>query len=371
MKIAFYAPMKPPDDPVISGDRETARLILKALQSDGHAVSLASRLRAWQRAPDPRETARIRSEANRETDRLVNLYRTTGAPDIWITYHLYHKAPDYIGPAVATALGTPYVVLEGCRAKKRATGPWADLFAAADRALLQADAVAALHAEDEEGLTGFVDPGRLHRLSPFIDAARFDAARATPRDTGPPVLTTVAMMRSGDKEASYRLLAEALSRLAGLDWRLQIAGDGPRRDQILALFPADRTDWCGALAPDDIPDFLSKGDVFVWPAINEAFGVALLEAQAAGLPVVAGDSGGVPDIVLNGRTGLVVAEGDVGAFCEAIACLLEEAARRSAYSKGAADHIRTHHDLSSGRAALAQILASAATVHRDKAQRPT
>jgi len=372
MDIAFYAPMKPPDDPVISGDRETARLILKALDADGHTVSLASRLRAWQRTPDPEETARIRSEASRETDRLLDLYERDGAPDIWITYHLYHKAPDCIGPAVSTALGIPYVVLEGCRAKKRATGPWADLFAAADRALLHADAVAALHAEDAEGLDGFLKPDRLHRLPPFIDATRFDKARAARPKAGPPAtttiaLTTVAMMRAGDKEASYRLLADALSRLAGLDWRLRIAGDGPHRDQILALFPADRIDWHGALAPDDIPGFLGRGDMFVWPAINEAFGVALMEAQAAGLPVVAGDSGGVPDIVLNGRTGLVVPEGDVGAFSEAIAVLIGDPARRNAYSTAAADHVRARHDLSAGRLALARILAFAKAVHRGKA----
>ena len=52
---------------------------------------------------------------------------------------------------------------------------------------------------------------------------------------------------------------------------------------------------------------LREADLFVWPAINEAFGMALLEAQASALPVVAGASGGVGGIVASGETGLLVA----------------------------------------------------------------
>jgi glycosyltransferase involved in cell wall biosynthesis len=366
MKIAFYAPMKPPDDAIISGDRETARLILKALEAEGHEIELVSRLRTWQRMPDPARFAELEVEAREETRRLLALWQDNEAPDLWITYHLYHKAPDWIGPAVSAALGIPYVVLEGCRAAKHESGPWAAGFAQADRALFAADAVAAMHAEDAEGLVPLLPPDRLFRLTPFIDARRFDAAAARDRTGGPPALATVAMMRSGDKETSYRVLAEALGRLADRPWRLLIAGDGPKRDEILALFPADRVDWRGVIAPEEIGGFYADGDLFVWPAINEAFGVALLEAQAAGLPVVAGDSGGVPDIVRDGETGRVVPEGDATAFADAVAVLLDDAALRRQYGEAAVAHIRTRHDLSSGRKALADILDAAIRTNRSR-----
>jgi glycosyltransferase involved in cell wall biosynthesis len=363
MKIAFYAPMKPPDDPVVSGDRETGRMIVRALLEEGHEVQLASRLRTWQRTPDAGRFAELERASAEETDRLLAGWARGGAPDLWVTYHLYHKAPDWIGPALAAALSIPYVVIEGCRAAKHATGAWAHGFAAADRALRAADAVAPLHAEDAEGLRPIVAARRLHRLSPFIDAARFDGLAARVRAGAPPVLVVVAMMRAGDKHASYRLLADALGRLEARPWRLLIAGDGPLRDEILALFPADRTDWRGQVATEEIASVYGEGDVFVWPAINEAFGMALLEAQAAGLPVVAGASGGVPDIVRDGETGLVVGEGEAGAFAHAVARLLDAPDLRRRLGRAAADHIRARHDLPAGRRALAALLDAAITGH--------
>jgi glycosyltransferase involved in cell wall biosynthesis len=64
-------------------------------------------------------------------------------------------------------------------------------------------------------------------------------------------------------------------------------------------------------------------DLFVWPAIREAYGMALLEAQAHGLAAVAGDAGGVPDIVRDGLTGLLAPEGDAEGFAAQLTVLLQ------------------------------------------------
>ena len=111
----------------------------------------------------------------------------------------------------------------------------------------------------------------------------------------PPRLITVAMMRRGDKLASYRLLADSLAMLSDLEWSLDIVGDGEARGEVAAaLAPlGPRLRWRGALDAAGVAAALADSDLFVWPAINEAFGMALLEAQASGLPVVAGASGGV------------------------------------------------------------------------------
>ena len=68
-----------------------------------------------------------------------------------------------------------------------------------------------------------------------------------------------------------------------------------------------------------------------WPAIREAYGMAMLEAQAAGLPVVAGDVGGVSDIVRDGQTGMLTPAGDAAAFAQALRALIGNPARRSAF----------------------------------------
>jgi len=128
------------------------------------------------------------------------------------------------------------------------------------------------------------------------------------------------MMRHGDKLESYRLLAAALAQLLDLPWSLDIVGDGPARAEVeAALAPLGRriVDR-GALDAAGVAAVLAQADLFVWPAINEAFGMALLEAQASGLPVVAGASGGVGDIVVPGTTGLLAPPGDADALAAAL-----------------------------------------------------
>ena len=91
--------------------------------------------------------------------------------------------------------------------------------------------------------------------------------------------------------------------LTDLDWSLDIVGDGEARGEVAAaLAPLGaRIRWRGALDEAAVAAALAEADLFVWPAINEAFGMALLEAQASGLPVVAGASGGVCGIVADRR----------------------------------------------------------------------
>jgi glycosyltransferase involved in cell wall biosynthesis len=70
--------------------------------------------------------------------------------------------------------------------------------------------------------------------------------------------------------------------------------------------------------------------LFVWPAINEAYGMATLEAQAAGLPVIAGNFSGVRQIFRDGKTGILTKEGNIKDFADAVGSLLTDSTRRSA-----------------------------------------
>src|SRR5688572_16434029 len=96
--IAFYAPMKPPDDPVPSGDRTMARALLAALEGATLGeVLVMSRLRSRDGKGDPTAQDRILREAELEIERISAGPR----PDIWLTYHSYYKAPDLLGPRLS------------------------------------------------------------------------------------------------------------------------------------------------------------------------------------------------------------------------------------------------------------------------------
>src|SRR5579863_5395260 len=127
MRIAFYAPLKPPDHPTPSGDRRIAQLFLAALRAAGHEPFLASRLRSYDGAGDGPRQARLADIGERQAARLLARWRFSpgAAPDLWFTYHLYYKAPDWLGPRVSAALGIPYVIAEASSAPKRAAGAWA------------------------------------------------------------------------------------------------------------------------------------------------------------------------------------------------------------------------------------------------------
>jgi glycosyltransferase involved in cell wall biosynthesis len=347
MRIAFYAPLKPPGHKVPSGDRRVARLFIDALRLARHDVFVASRLRGFDGAGDPACQARIAAHGQAIADRLIARWRGQPAakPGLWFTYHLYYKAPDWIGPAVALALGIPYAVAEASVAMKRAGGNWALGHDAVIGALRQADLVIGLNPADREGVLPFAGPNTWQTLPPFLDARRY--AEASRRKEGPARLVTVAMMRPGDKLASYRVLGAALARLLDRDWTLEVIGDGPARAEVAAMLAplGARVRFTGALDETGVAARLAAGDLFVWPAINEAFGMALLEAQASGLAVVAGDSGGVGAIVADGATGLLAPPGDAEAFAVAVRRLIEDPTRRTAFGVAARRKVFENHDL--------------------------
>jgi glycosyltransferase involved in cell wall biosynthesis len=360
MRIAFYAPLKPPDHETPSGDRRVARLLIDALCLAGHEPALASHLRSFDPVGRAFRQKKLAAHGRQAAERLIVRWRARpdAAPGLWFTYHLYYKAPDYIGPQVAAALGIPYVVAEASFAKKRAGGPWDIGHRAVEAALRRADLAIGLNTADREGVLQLLtQPDRFVMLPPFLDARAYQAPRSAPGN--PPRLVAVAMMRPGDKLASYRALGASLAQLADLDWSLEVVGGGPARDEVgAALAPlGDRVAFAGALDESAIAARLAAADLFVWPAINEAFGMALLEAQASGLPIVAGVSGGVGDIVADGVTGLLAPPGDADAFAAALRVLIGDPERRVAMGAAARDKVLRAHDLPAAAARLAEIIA--------------
>ena len=360
MRIAFYAPLKPADHPTPSGDRRIARLLLDAVRGAGHQVFVASRLRSYDGVGDALRQARVALIARGTAERLLRRWdrEPDAGPELWLTYHLYYKAPDWLGPAISTALGIPYVIAEASAAPKRAGGSWQAGHRAVEQALRRADAVIGLNPADRECVLPLLQaPQRWVALPPFLNARRYGARRTRPLGSAPR-LVAVAMMREGDKLESYRMLGAALAGLLDLPWSLDIIGDGAARAEVeRALAPlGSRVSYRGALGEAAVARALAESDLFVWPAINEAFGMALLEAQASGVAVVAGASGGVAGIVTSGETGLLPAPGDLAGFAASVRRLILDGPARARMGAAARAKVEREHDLPSAAARLAAVI---------------
>src|SRR5215469_12038942 len=183
MRIAFYAPLKPPDHETPSGDRRVARLLLDALRLAGHEPFLASHLRSFDPVGRPFRQKKLAAHGRQAAERLIARWRARPetAPGLWFTYHLYYKAPDLLGPAVSAALGIPYVVAEASFAAKRAGGAWDIGHRAVAAALRQADRVIGLNTADRDGVLPLLaHPDRYVALPPFLDASTYGSPHPNP-----------------------------------------------------------------------------------------------------------------------------------------------------------------------------------------------
>ena len=356
LKIAFYAPLKAPGHPAPSGDRLMARMLVACLEASGHAVTVASNLRAYLGRPDDVAGWFALQGAAKAECRRIEAAWAGAVPDMWFCYHPYYKAPDLIGPSLTQRFGLPYVTCEASYSARRNIGIWAEMQARVLAMVKGAALNLCLTERDRIGLLAADPGGKVVRFPPFLDSKPF---LGDPRPE-PGHLVTVAMMRAGDKLQSYGLLAQALAHLPEkLDWRLSVAGDGPQRAEVQALFaglPAQRIAWVGQLSQQAVADLLARAAVYVWPGSGEAYGLAYLEAQAAGVPVVAQGVAGVPEVVADRLTGLLTAGGDVAAFAKAIQTLLTDAPLRTRLAKAARQRVQERHEMADAVLRLDRLL---------------
>ncbi|WP_312359731.1 glycosyltransferase family 4 protein [Agrobacterium sp.] len=360
MKIAFYSPLKSPNHPVPSGDRLMARLLMQAMTMGGHTVFVASELRSFlKQADDPARTS-LADAAEREIETMTKRWEQEGAPDLWFCYHPYYKAPDLLGPELTSRFDIAYVTAEASYSPKRNAMGWQAIQDELLAALNAAAVNICFTARDREGLLRASPTLHSAMLPPFIDTEKF---LVNAPDPTPAKLITVAMMRAGDKLNSYRALSEALALLPqDLDWTLDIIGDGPERGAVEAMFsafPDNRLVWHGEKTATEIAALLSKASLYVWPGHGEAYGLAYLEAQAAGLPVVAEKVAGVPEVVKSGITGLLTPENDTAAYADAIKTLLGNDRQREELAKAARHFVVNERSLENAATTLDHILLQA------------
>jgi len=189
-----------------------------------------------------------------------------------------------------------------------------------------------------------LDPARLEvvrngiDLRPFrpeaADGERLRAAlrRAHGWPLDAPVAVTVCVLREGKGVGTLLEAAPAVFAAVPAA-RLLVVGDGPEADALRRRAGplAGRVAFTGRR--DDVPALLAAADLFVLASRDDALPTAVLEAMAAGLPVVAADSGGVPELVEPGVTGALVPPGDPGALASALTGLLADPAGREALGR--------------------------------------
>lgn len=211
------------------------------------------------------------------------------------------------------------------------------VFLALERLAARAtDAVTALSAGEATRLVelGMARPGTAHVHPSPVDLSRFRLADAGTRaaaraacglDPGTPVAIAVGRL-TGEKGHAVLVSAWATVRARLPDAVCLIVGDGAEAPGLRAAAgPGVR--FLGSR--EDVEAVLPAADLLVQPSLYEGQGVALLEAFATGLPVVASRVGGIPEVVTDGVDGDLVPPGDAPALADAVVALLTDAGRRA------------------------------------------
>jgi len=239
-------------------------------------------------------------------------------------------------------------------------GPLDRLFGS-DRVLQDAAAVICLGQGEYDKLRAALPDTPVHLLPNGVDAARFaagdDREAATARAwlgvrPGARLLLCVARL---DPQKGQHVLLAAAERLvaAGSDVHVALVGHPTRPDHLERLRREvgegrlrGRVTIVEGLRYSDprLPAMFRAADVFVLPSLHEPFGIVVLEAWAAGRPVVASRVGGIPSFATDGASALLVPPGDAAALSAAIARVLAEPALSGALAAAGAALVRERYD---------------------------
>ncbi len=211
-----------------------------------------------------------------------------------------------------------------------------------------------------------VSPERIriqHNSVPSFVAPDESAVRALREGLGLGSSPVVIVVGRLSHEKGHADLLKAIARmsqtgtLAGT--RFVFAGDGPER---AALGTSRHVVFAGHRK--DIRPFYAMATLLVLPSLSEGSPNVVLEAMAAGVPVIATAVGGVPEIVTHEQTGLLVPARDVDAMADAIARLLDDSALRSRLAQAALERVRTHHTPEAYCSSLLAVYAEACLSYR-------
>jgi D-inositol-3-phosphate glycosyltransferase len=273
------------------------------------------------------------------------------AVDLWrskadvVHAHAFGMSPTWI--AAARRRGRPLIVETHMDAGRGTPGWRAYARAVARFTLGPADRVVAQTTGEQRLLISLgVAPEKISLIPDGVDLREFPSIPQLRQDSTGRTLLFVGRLYPEQK--GLLPLVEAVARLpAGLAASLRLVGeDWGGRDLVLRRARdhgiADRVQVLGPLSRSALLEEYRRADVFVLPSLFEPYGIVLLEAMAAGLPIVASKVGGIPEVVEEGQTALLTPPGDVGALCAALRQLVEDGDLRARLGRAGRQRAQAH-----------------------------
>lgn len=233
------------------------------------------------------------------------------------------------------------------------------LRAAVRLALRRADAICATSKALAALTAPYAPAGATIHVTPFgVDCRRFRPPAGGP-PAGPRCIGSVRALED-IYGLDVLLRAAALLRPQMPDLRVRLVGDGSARTRLAALADelglAGNVDWRARVPSAMLPDELARMHVFAAPSrVPEAFGVALLEAEACGVPVIASAVGGLPEVVADGVSGRLVPPEDPPALAAALAAVLADEEQRRAMGAAARRFVLRTYEWSENAARMVRL----------------
>lgn len=272
--------------------------------------------------------------------------------------HTFDAPSTLFGVLLARAVRTP-VVLASQRAHRELSPSWLRHLLRltdqmTDAIVVNCEFLKRHLVEDEK-----VSAERIRVCYNGLELDRFSPeGRGKPAEFAPArlVVGTVCVLRP---EKGLDVLVEAYARLrhAFPDVVLLVVGDGPVRESLLRQAAQLGLGESFQLLPaqSEVAGLLRAIDIFVLPSRSEALSNALMEAMACGCAVVATRVGGNPELVEDGKTGLLVAPGDAGELASALRFLVENGPARARLAESAATFVRSRFSAEASAQRLGEI----------------
>jgi glycosyltransferase involved in cell wall biosynthesis len=160
--------------------------------------------------------------------------------------------------------------------------------------------------------------------------------------------TVIGATKSFEPVYGLEYLIRAFAKLKNPRLKLLLVGDGSLRGKFEKLAAnlkiADRVELAGQVAPKEIPSYLQRMDILANPSLRESFGVSVLEAQACEIPVVVSNVGGLPEVMVDGVAGFLVAPGNADALARKIGLLASDEELRRRMGKAGREFVKKKYD---------------------------
>ena len=263
-------------------------------------------------------------------------YAIPHATSAWIAREMLRETDDDVA-LVTTLHGTDITIV----------GQDPSYWAITKFSIEKSDRITAVSEHlQQETVTAFGCTGcTVEVIHNFIDPVVYDRARYPGALSGMvaapgKVLMHISNFRAVKRTVDVIRIFAKVS--AALESTLVMVGDGPDRglaqDEARELGVADRVQFLGRI--DNVAPLLSSADLFLLPSDNESFGLSALEALACGVPVVASNAGGIPEVIVDGVTGALRPVGDIDGMAAAAIEILADDARWGRMSEAASADAR-------------------------------